>query len=311
MIVLLLSLSPVLMGPGLSPAPTVLEPRPLVGQEVDSSTAEIERHDEWPEPVSSEAVRTSLAKVRKRATKEMERQGLAELAAIGPAAAPFLLRALGKERDDDTARVLVEALDGVTTVEYTRALAESFDDRKAAVRNYALERAAVLGDPGLGKVAGEIWKDLEERLADERERERVDEGTVRAAALLAFSCGHVAAVPAVIERAGSKAYGAHRDALGAAAGHAGANAPEIADALAVSLAEGRPMSERLGALRLLTHAGSKEQSRAIAAALDARENPVKIAAINALRRIVDGEPPIEKMSAFDAIERAKKWKSRL
>jgi hypothetical protein len=45
--------------------------------------------------------------------------------------------------------------------------------------------------------------------------------------------------------------------------------------------------------------------------LDTNDNTLRIAAINALRGIVDGEPPIERLAVFDAIEMAKTWKERL
>ncbi len=36
-----------------------------------------------------------------------------------------------------------------------------------------------------------------------------------------------------------------------------------------------------------------------------------VGAINALRGIIDGDPPLDKLPVFEAIERADKWKSRL
>ena len=85
----------------------------------------------------------------------------------------------------------------------------------------------------------------------------------------------------------------------------------MGDLLAEELSNQSGMRERLAALRLLTWAGHEAHARAVAAALDARESNVKIEAINALRRIVDGEDPITKLSAFAAIEEAGKWKKRI
>jgi hypothetical protein len=36
-----------------------------------------------------------------------------------------------------------------------------------------------------------------------------------------------------------------------------------------------------------------------------------VVTINALRGIVDGDGPLEQLSSFEAIEMAKKWKSRI
>ena len=45
--------------------------------------------------------------------------------------------------------------------------------------------------------------------------------------------------------------------------------------------------------------------------LDHEDNQLRVEAINALRGIVDGEPPFENLLVFDAIEPAGKWKERL
>ena len=45
--------------------------------------------------------------------------------------------------------------------------------------------------------------------------------------------------------------------------------------------------------------------------LDETDNSIRIEAINALRGIVDGDQPIDKLSAFQAIEVANEWKGKL
>jgi hypothetical protein len=44
--------------------------------------------------------------------------------------------------------------------------------------------------------------------------------------------------------------------------------------------------------------------------LDSTDNSIRVAAINAMRGIVDGEPPIANLPVFEAIELAKKWKDK-
>jgi len=44
--------------------------------------------------------------------------------------------------------------------------------------------------------------------------------------------------------------------------------------------------------------------------LDSTDNSIRIAAINAMRGIVDGDLPIANLPVFEAIELAKKWKER-
>lgn len=295
-------------------------PASSFGQEPDASpavaaSAANERTNVWPDVDSTEALRTSLAKIRKATSDEMERQGQAEIVVMGAGAAPLLLKALGKERSTDARKRIVTALDAVTTATFTPALAELFGEKKVNVRNYVLQRVAELGDPQQRETADGLWSDLQKQLADKRKASKVDPGTVDATALLAFACGSPASAEHMIERAGSKGFSKISDSLNAAAANARASgeAPSraVADALLESLTKDSPMKSRLGALRLLTFAGSEDDARKVAAQLDAAENQVKIAAINALRQMVDGDPPIKKLSAFDAIERAKKWKSRI
>jgi TPP-dependent pyruvate/acetoin dehydrogenase alpha subunit len=49
----------------------------------------------------------------------------------------------------------------------------------------------------------------------------------------------------------------------------------------------------------------------VAPYLDSEDNSIRVAAIDALRGIVDGDGPMEQQSVFRAIEMAKLWKLRL
>lgn len=272
-----------------------------------------EKAEAWPDAPAKKALTKSIGKLRKAASDEMVRQGFEELAAMGAGAAPTLLVALGKERDADAARRIREALDDVTTAAHTRLLAEHFDAKKEPTKLYALRRVAELGDAGLREDAEARWTEL---LAMKKDTERkgkkkVTEELERHLAVLTLSTGSPASLEACMGLAGAKAYGKWSGTLNAAARHAGAAGTEVAETLATTLGSETAMRPRLAALRLLTWAGTKDHAKAVAPCLDARENNVKIAAINALRRLVDGDDPIEKLSAFDAIERANKWKARL
>ncbi|MCA8969198.1 MAG: HEAT repeat domain-containing protein [Planctomycetes bacterium] len=76
------------------------------------------------------------------------------------------------------------------------------------------------------------------------------------------------------------------------------------------LAEGE-IADRIATLRLLHSAGTKDCVRAIAPLLDAKEHLIRAEAVNALRGIMDGDPPFRKLSVFQAIEEIKKWKARV
>lgn len=68
---------------------------------------------------------------------------------------------------------------------------------------------------------------------------------------------------------------------------------------------------KVAALHLLGGCGDKTITGKIKPLLDETDNSIRVAAINALRGIVDGELPIEGLSAFEAIEMAKKWKEKI
>ena len=74
------------------------------------------------------------------------------------------------------------------------------------------------------------------------------------------------------------------------------------------------MLGRLVAITLvaaLAGCGEKKSAVPVIQHLDSTDNGVRIAAINALRGVIDGAEPLERLSAFDAIEQAKAWKERL
>jgi hypothetical protein len=65
------------------------------------------------------------------------------------------------------------------------------------------------------------------------------------------------------------------------------------------------------ALRLLAGWGVRESAGEAGQFLDTTDNRIKENAINALRGIVDHEPPIERLSAFDLAEQAIAWKKKI
>lgn len=69
--------------------------------------------------------------------------------------------------------------------------------------------------------------------------------------------------------------------------------------------------DKVAVLRLLHGVGDKDSVSDVARFLDAKEHQLRAEAVNALRGIVDGEPPFHKLSVFKAIEEVKRWKARV
>ncbi len=284
----------------------------LLPQATTATAADdVEHATEWPTGGDEAAIKRSVAKLRKARNEEMEVGGREEIVAIGAAAAPFLLRSLGKEKSEDARERLTDALDLVTTAEHTRLLAEHFEDKSDALRHYTLRRVAILGDPGLRETAEALLDALEARAADPKARKKVSEVDLDHAALLCVATGSPRGLARVLPLAAPKLWVRWRSTLRPVAASARAAGVEVGQAIGGALRGAEGMSERVAALNLLAYAGDKELTRAVRPSLDAEENNVKIAAINALRMMVDGDPPLDRLSTFDAIERANKWKARL
>ena len=69
--------------------------------------------------------------------------------------------------------------------------------------------------------------------------------------------------------------------------------------------------KKVAVMHVLSGCGDKSVALYLRPALDDDDNSIRVAAINALRGMVDGDPPVEQLSVFEAIEMAKLWKSKL
>lgn len=264
----------------------------------------------WPKPDNKDLLTKAVSKIRKARNEEMAATGHTELLAMGAAACPSLLKALSKEKDEEARFRIVEALDAITDVPHTRLLAEHLEDKSANLRRYVAVRIAVIGDAGLKTRAEGLLAAILERKADPKKGRKVADEDIEALSIMAFGTGSLAGVEPALALA-TKDWSDHSDVLTAAAARAKAAGDDVPDALAAALGKAAKAKDKVAVLRLLTHAGSKQHARSVGSALDAEENQVKVAAINALRVIVDGDKPLKSISTFDAIDRAKKWKARL
>lgn len=268
---------------------------------------------EWPEARDVAALKKSVAKIRSAQSDEMESAGRSEVQLEGAAAAPLLLSAISREKKSDALARMRDALDLVTTAEHTRLLAESLDDRSPEVRMCVLRRLAVLGDPGLLDRAEALFKDVQEKAADPKKAKKLHEDEVDRVAIFTLATGSTASLEHCLELAGSEVWPAWRETLREAASRSKEAGTEVAKGLQAALAPSAnvSISHRVAALRLIAYAGREEHARSVLPSLDDTANHVKVAAVNALRMMVDGDEPLDKLSTFDAIERANKWKARL
>jgi len=283
-----------LQDPPPAPAPAPAAERP----------AEIVRLTAWPELPKDlqKTVETDIERLRKAHTEGMGEDAHAGLIAAGAAIVPELLPKLGKEKDAEARARIEDVLNAVTSAEHTRLLAARFADKAQAIRTYALSRASAFPDAGTRAEAEAALA----RAAAVKEPKDEDRAEHLAAALAATAAGSLAGLDHLALRA-ETSFGTEgarmRRALEAVRG------PEATAQLGAKLSGER--AARIAALNLLAGCGDASAKPLVKPFLDDNDNSVRIAAINALRGIVDGAPPLDKLPVFEAIEIAKEWKNRV
>ncbi|MDB2576128.1 hypothetical protein N9Z54_02870 [Planctomycetota bacterium] len=283
---------------------------PLSGTTADQED-EVQRATAWPEVSNKAEVKQSISRVRKARTEEMAVKGAQQLKEFGPAAAPLLFKSLKSEKDAEARTRLEAALDSITTSEHTRLLAEVLEESADAPRRYAARRIAELGDPGLRERSEAHLASLTARAGDKRARKPVEPLDLDLAAVLCLSAGSPEGLDRVIDLAAPEPWKSWSPAIERASAHAKDAGAEIGAELSERLSKATSPADRVVLLRLLTYSASPDQIAPVVPLLDVEQNHVKVAAINALRMIIDGEAPLKRMSSFDAIEHAKRWKARL
>jgi hypothetical protein len=303
---ILLAVLPSFCSPGVC-APSA----PLaLAQDLEDVTDEQEkkkpsRATAWPEVPKElkKDLKTEISRLRKANTEEMGAGGRDALLKLGALAAPDLLKALEKERGEEARERIVDVLENITAWEHTQLLATLFASRSEHVRLFTLRRAAAFPDEGIRGPAMAAFKAAEKRLDTKKEITH----ELYYAALAVVSSGDLTGV-AVLSKRAEKLWGKSsaeiRIAVEAVRG-------EEATAMLGKQIEGGERKQVVAGLRLLAGCGSPESGKAIAKKqLNSTDNSIRVAAINALRGIVDGDPPIDKLSVFQAVELANKWKTR-
>ncbi|MCK6445564.1 MAG: hypothetical protein L6Q99_04165 [Planctomycetes bacterium] len=290
--------------------------RPAQGGE--PARSDVVRAEAWPKLGADvvEKVKLDVERLRKARTPEMSTQARDALLTYGAGAAPNLIAALAREEDRDARVRVVEVLDLLTTAEHSRLLAKEFASKSPNLRKWALARTATFLDPGVAKAAEAALASAKKGL----DKKETDKEEVMRAAIACASAGSVAGFDVLIANAYDNwgKYGA--DAHAALAGVRGAEATKLVAAGLKPSDSPKPNDPALkapdrarivGALRLLGGCGDESARSIVKPFLDSNDNTVRIAAINAVRALLDGEQPLVDLPVFDAVEMAKKLKARL
>ncbi|MDF1800976.1 MAG: hypothetical protein P1V81_17540 [Planctomycetota bacterium] len=304
MLHLLLTATLSLSTPG---APAALTPEPHFAQDpVEVEEEEPAPLEEWPaaDKDTTKLISKELGRVRKAGTPEMAEGGRDALIEIGDAAGPALLKALEKERKEEARERIAEVLVALTDRRHSRLFAAEFDSKSEHVRLFALERASTFPDPAIRKQAEAAFAAAKEREGTKKEVKH----ELYFAALALCSSGSIEGLDVLHARAledWGKCGQQVRAAIEALRG------PEASERVA-ALLDASDRKATVAALRLLAGCGTKESAGPLVKPLlDSPDNSIRVAAINAARGIVDGEPPLDRLPVFEAVELANKWKARL
>jgi hypothetical protein len=269
----------------------------------------------WPK-LDAEAlktVKTDIERLRKAHTPQMATAAEDGLVAAGGGIVPHLLPTLPKESDEEAKARIRRTLERVTSAEHSRLLQTEFENKSTEIRAWTLRRCATWRDAGL-KAPAEAALARAQKLAD-----KADPEELYAAALCVTSTGSPAGLETLrqwaIDSWGKRGV-EMRTALEGVRGPAGAavcgawikdtdypkaNSPML------------PAADRqrvVASLNMLAGCGDRPALARVKPFLDSNDNSIRIAAINAVRGIADGEPPVADLPVFDAIELAKKLKSK-
>ncbi len=275
---------------------------PVLGQEPEPDPEEPPlKLQEWPTLRDKTNAKKEVTRLRRSRSEEVQAQSRAALRAEGAAAAPLLLAGLDKEQDGEARARLEDVLREILGHPHTRLLAGYFDHKSSYIRCWTMRQVSRTPDRGLRSDAQARWK----KLGEARKKPTSEE--LYATSMLLTSTGDLSALKPILERVRSD-WKAVREELTVVGGVL--RSQELGSALSAYLV-GSDRRTQVATLKLIGVGGSQHSLSVVVPYLDSTDSTLRIAAINACRAIVDGAPPLDKLAVFEAIERAKAWKSRL
>ena len=266
-----------------------------------AAPAKIEYLTAWPKPADKDQLLTDIERLCKARTEEMGKLANDALLADGASAVPFLLERYGREKDEGAHERLRALLIELIKADQTRLLAKSFESKNIHERTMALWRAGLFPDKEIKAPAEAAFARVE------KQGDKADPEEKYAAALCACASGSIKGLDTLVAQGFKRWDSKGPEMRIALEGVRGAEATAVVG----KYLDNADRKTKVSALRLLGGCGDKSIVSKIKPMLDESDNSIRVAAINALRGIVDGQLPVEGLSAFEAIEAAKKWKEKI
>jgi len=255
----------------------------------------------WPKPKSESELKDQIARLRQDRSKELAVEAQETLISMGASAAPLLVRSLGREKDKHARKRILAVLDEVVDQRHTRLVAESFDNKSLDIRVWALRTVSLTPDPQLKKAVAGIWKKIERRGDKASELERY------AAGLCLLSVQDLRGLDPVFDATISH----WKERAGDIRLSLNGLRSETLDAALLERLKSKDRKQQSAALRLISAGGTPATLSAVAPFLDSGNPTLRVDAINACRVLIAGEPPLDKIPVFEAIELAQAWKERI
>ncbi len=249
----------------------------------------------WP-PLKQ--VRKSLAKetLPRAASANEERAAKARklILGYGPGVAPVLLEALRSRTKAKVRDVAVALLDKLIQPKHGPLLARAYTGKNAIRDRYVIGK--------LAQFRSKTYLSVMRKAAHHK-----DPAVVELASFALANLGDTAALPFLFEQTKTNWKERNYDIRVAGLALKGDKATRwLLDRL---FKEDTPT--KMAALRLLGVAGVRKCASTVAAYLDSQQHQLRAGAVNALRGIIDGDPPHRTLSVFQAINAVKKWKARV
>lgn len=248
---------------------------------------------EWPKLKKAEAdrVRATAKQLRKKQEK-LRVAAVEKLTRMGAGVAPVLIP-LVSDKAQNVNEDVFQVLDQVTDARHAALLARETKRKSVEWRRYLTRRLAGLRDKELLPVLRTTWQDKDEDIAFY-------------AALGMLALGDAAGLDVVLAAARQQ-WAEQKAVIGATLEPV--RSSEVSMLVWDRMGQARP-TDKMAGLRLLRHLATKDQKMLLKAYLESSDFAVKREAINTAR-VLHGEPPLEKLSSFQAINLAKKWLEKL
>ncbi len=253
----------------------------------------VEKLSEWPALKKEQGDRArALMRQFGKKKQQLRDDAVSAMVQLGAGVAPLVVPKITDRPKNDNQH-LFAVLDQVTDGRHAALLARELGRKSLELRRYLLRRLACMRDTDLEPVLKSAARDKDPEAAF-------------FAALGLLALGSDAGLDAVLVAAREQ-WSERREVIAAAL----TPARDARKGMLVwrRIGQARPTDQMAG-LRVLRYLGAKEQKVMLRSYLESSDFAVKREAIN-LARVLHGEPPIEKLSSFQAINLAKQWLQKL